>query len=98
MCAPALASCRKRKCRLSAVPLCLRTDALRSGGVVLGSKADTLSSLSSPKFGEVTPQILQGRKYLVLRAIGDTDKESGSDAQRRIAAEFYNAIDDWEAA
>jgi len=67
-----------------------------SGGLVLGSKDSTLSTLDDPSFGVVTPEILQGRKYLFIRPIGDTPEESGSTAQKRIAKEFFGALEEWE--
>ena len=52
--------------------------------------------LDDPSFGVVTPEILQGRKYLFIRPIGDTPEESGSAAQKRIAKEFFGALEEWE--
>lgn len=69
-----------------------------SGGVAVGSREAALSSLSSPDFGKVTPDILQGRKYLVVRSIADYQGEKGIDAQKRTIKTFYNAIDEWDAA
>lgn len=68
-----------------------------AGGVAVGSKQTALSSLSSPSFGKVTPDILQGRKYLIVRNIGDYQGESGKDAQMRIVKVFYDTIDEWDA-
>jgi myo-inositol-1(or 4)-monophosphatase len=68
-----------------------------SGGLMLGGKEATISSLDSNDFGDITPDVLQGRKYLVVRAIGDSKTESGRDAQKRIVKSFFNAIDEWEA-
>ena len=64
----------------------------------------------SPRDGEVTPEILLGRKYFIVRAIADTEvrsgpkspsrhltgrqTEKGIDAQRRIAEEFYATVID----
>lgn len=64
----------------------------------MGSKEAALSSLSSPSHGDVTPDILQGRKYLVVRQIADYKGEMGTDAQKRIIKTFYDAIDEWDAA
>ena len=43
---------------------------------------------------EVTPDILTGRKYLVVRAIQGEDGETGLVAQNRIVQEFYGCVDD----
>ena len=64
----------------------------------------------SPRDGDVTPEILLGRKYFIVRAIADTEvrsgpkgslwyligrqTEKGIDAQRRIAEEFYATVTD----
>lgn len=64
----------------------------------------------SPRDGNVTPEILLGRKYLIVRAIADSEvrssprclsrclikkqTEEGADAQRRIAEEFYATVAD----
>ena len=64
----------------------------------------------SSRDGEVTPEILLGRKYFIVRAIADTEvrscpkipsrhltrrqTEKGVDAQRRIAEEFYATVID----
>ena len=65
---------------------------------------------NSPRDGDVTPEILLGRKYFIVRAIADSEVRSGSrcslrclirrqtekgvDAQRRIAEEFYATVID----
>jgi len=43
---------------------------------------------------EVTPAILTGRKYLVVRAIQGEDNETALMAQSRIVHEFYGCVDD----
>jgi myo-inositol-1(or 4)-monophosphatase len=64
----------------------------------------------SPRDGDVTPEILLGRKYFIVRAIADTEvcsgpkdssryligrqTEKGIDAQRRITEEFYATVID----
>lgn len=40
--------------------------------MITGSHAAFPDSVSSGAFGDVTEEILTGRKYLVVRAIGDT--------------------------
>jgi myo-inositol-1(or 4)-monophosphatase len=65
---------------------------------------------NSPRDGDVTPEILLGRKYFIVRAIADSEvrsgsrcplrylirrqTEKGSDAQKRIAEEFYATVID----
>ncbi|KOS13260.1 myo inositol monophosphatase [Malassezia pachydermatis] len=44
----------------------------------------------------VTPDVLTGRKYLVVRAIGDTPSESGREAQKRFVRTFYGAVEEWD--
>ncbi|KAF8167582.1 hypothetical protein B0H34DRAFT_645343 [Crassisporium funariophilum] len=66
-----------------------------AGGVVTGSH-DVFESSSAETFGVVTEDILAGRKYLVVRAIGDTPDENGSAAQKRIIKEFYASVEDVE--
>ena len=43
-----------------------------AGGVVVGSHSD-VAAASAKNFGDITEEILTGRKYLVIRAIGDTE-------------------------
>ncbi|KAH7922779.1 hypothetical protein BV22DRAFT_1093971 [Leucogyrophana mollusca] len=71
--------------------------AQESGGVVTGSHTALTSATSgnpSTDPFKVTPEILAGRKYLVIRAIADTPSESGREAQQRIAREFYETVED----
>lgn len=42
-----------------------------AGGVVTGSHEVFEATRSSDKFGDVTEEILTGRKYVVVRAIGE---------------------------
>lgn len=42
-------------------------------------------------------EVLFGRHYLVVRQIGDTPNEKGSDAQDRIAKDFFSRVQEWEA-
>ena len=50
-------------------------------------EAETLSRLC---------KFLTGRKYLVVRAIGDAPNESGADAQKRTIGAFYGAVEEWD--
>ncbi|KJA28440.1 hypothetical protein HYPSUDRAFT_177509 [Hypholoma sublateritium FD-334 SS-4] len=69
-----------------------------AGGVVTGSHdVFAVTSESDAEFGDVTEEILTGRKYVVVRAISDSPEEKGSDAQKRIIKEFYASVEDVEA-
>ncbi|EPQ60027.1 inositol monophosphatase [Gloeophyllum trabeum ATCC 11539] len=63
-------------------------------GTVIAQEAGCLVSGSSKcaHTGDVAEEILTGRKYIVVRAIADTEKEKGSDAQRRLIREFYETV------
>jgi len=68
-------------------------------GTVIAQEAGCLvtGSHDSPHDGEITPEILLGRKYFVVRAIADSQQEKGFDTQKRIAREFYETVADFEA-
>jgi len=74
--------------------------AQESGAVIVGSApsfaAVSSSPLSSNDAGpfDVTPAILTGRKYLVLRALQGEENEVSLAAQKRIVEEFYGCVDD----
>ncbi|PPQ78037.1 hypothetical protein CVT25_015582 [Psilocybe cyanescens] len=68
-----------------------------AGGIVSGSHATFATSSKEKGFGVVTEEILTGRKYIVVRAIGDTQGEKGIDAQKRIIQEFYATVEDVDA-
>lgn len=71
--------------------------AQEAGGVVTGSH-DVLNTASTDVDPfKVTPEILAGRKYLVIRNIPDLPNETGRQAQLRIAKEFYATVNDMEA-
>ncbi|KAJ3558148.1 hypothetical protein NM688_g1088 [Phlebia brevispora] len=63
--------------------------AQEAGGFVAGSN-------TAPLDNHITEEVLVGRKYIVVRAIGDTATESGLDAQKRIIKEFYQTVEDWQ--
>lgn len=63
--------------------------AREAGALVVGSKANHDK--------EFTADTLTGRKYLVVRAIKDTEQESSLQAQKRIVASFYEKVTEWEA-
>jgi len=64
--------------------------------IVIGQEAGcyVTGGHDSPHDGNVTPEILFGRKYFIVRAIGDSETEKGVDAQKRIAQEFYATVVD----
>lgn len=39
---------------------------------------------------------LMGHHFFVVRAIGDTETEKGSDAQDRIAKQFFSVVEQWD--
>ncbi|KAJ4471862.1 hypothetical protein C8J55DRAFT_563522 [Lentinula edodes] len=69
-----------------------------TGGSVTGSHAYYEAAKDLPSFGEPNEEILTGRKYLVVRAIGDSEKEKGRDAQKRIMGEFYSTAVDYNVS
>ncbi|KAJ7651616.1 hypothetical protein DFH06DRAFT_1207520 [Mycena polygramma] len=68
-----------------------------AGGIVTGSHDVFSATSSSESFGDVTEDILTGRKYIVVRAIGETEGETRKQAQKRIIKEFYSAVEDVDA-
>jgi myo-inositol-1(or 4)-monophosphatase len=74
--------------------------AQEAGSVVVGSHA-ALAAATTAGSGidpfKVTPEVLTGRKYLVIRAIPDTPNETGREAQLRIARDFYQTVEDLDA-
>jgi len=67
-------------------------------GVVIAQEAGGFVSGGSQiqHDGDVNADVLQGRKYIVVRAIADTPAEKGTDAQKRIVREFYETVHDWD--
>ena len=64
---------------------------------MVGSAAEARTALMLPNFEErVPPTVLAGRKYLVVRKIGDTPSESGRDAQIRTIRQMYDAVEEWD--
>ncbi|WFD29804.1 inositol-phosphate phosphatase [Malassezia sp. CBS 17886] len=71
--------------------------AREAGCAIVGSHADAETAAKSAGFPPVpTPAVLTGRKYLVVRSIGDTPQEKGVDAQKRIINTFYGAVEEWD--
>ncbi|KAG6820152.1 hypothetical protein H0H93_004734 [Arthromyces matolae] len=68
--------------------------AQEAGGVITGSHEAFAASVDSDAFGDVTEEILKGRKYIVVRAISGNPGESDIEAQKRIIREFYETVED----
>jgi len=68
-----------------------------AGGIVTGSHDVFTATSSGTSFGDVTEDILTGRKYIVVRAIGETEGETVKQAQKRIIEEFYSTVEDVDA-
>lgn len=73
--------------------------AQEAGCAVVGSKAAAHSAINASAndgapFNVVTPDLLTGRKYLVVRAVDDTS--SDNHAQKHIINEFYSCVDEWD--
>ncbi|KAI0779024.1 hypothetical protein BD413DRAFT_466746 [Trametes elegans] len=67
-------------------------------GAIIAQEAGCLvaGSHNSPLDNDVNQAVLEGRKYIVIRAIGDSETEKGVDAQKRLIKEFYATVDDFE--
>ncbi|WFD37389.1 inositol-phosphate phosphatase [Malassezia japonica] len=71
--------------------------AREAGCAVVGSKDAAAAAAAQGAWPPaVTPKVLTGRKYLVVRAIGDVPSESGADAQKRTIGAFYGAVEEWD--
>jgi len=67
------------------------------GCAVVGSKAHAHKAVTEGPFPPpTTPDVLTGRKYLVVRAIGDSSAESGETSQKRLIQTYYEAIEEWD--
>ncbi|KAI0756095.1 myo inositol monophosphatase [Daedaleopsis nitida] len=60
-----------------------------AGCLVAGSRTDPLDN-------DVTDKVLWGRKHMVIRAIGDSESETGVEAQKRLIKEFYETVEDFD--
>ncbi|KAG6893111.1 hypothetical protein C0993_001974, partial [Termitomyces sp. T159_Od127] len=67
--------------------------AQEAGGLVTGSH-EAFVSTASNSFGDVTEEILTGRKYIVVRAISGNPGETDIEAQKRMIREFYETVED----
>lgn len=70
--------------------------AQEAGGVVTGSHAVLNEASADFDPFKVTPEVLTGRKYLVIRGLPNLPNETGREAQLRIANEFYATVNDTE--
>ncbi|PWZ02284.1 hypothetical protein BCV70DRAFT_235873 [Testicularia cyperi] len=70
--------------------------AQEAGCAVVGSKKAAAEAAQGSSFNDVTPELLTGRKYVVVRAISPGQNESETDAQKRILNEFYGCVDEWD--
>ncbi|KAN0061762.1 hypothetical protein ACQY0O_005755 [Thecaphora frezii] len=75
--------------------------AKEAGCAIVGSQSAALASLEfnaakGEGFNDIPPHLLTGRKYVVLRAIADTESEPGLEAQKRTIKSFYQAIEEWD--
>ncbi|KAJ7150414.1 hypothetical protein C8R46DRAFT_1179681 [Mycena filopes] len=68
-----------------------------AGGLTTGGHEVFAATSSGAAFGDVTEEILTGRKYIVVRAIGETEGETAVQAQKRIIEEFYSSVEDVDA-
>ena len=63
-----------------------------------GGSVTSRSLLSSERLHAdpftLTPEVLMGREFLVVRAIPETQGETGREAQLRLAKEFYETVGD----
>ncbi|KAJ3482569.1 hypothetical protein NLI96_g6900 [Meripilus lineatus] len=66
-------------------------------GAIIAQEAGCFvaGSPSSPLDNDVNEDLLTGRKYIVIRAIGDSEHEKGVDAQKRLIKEFYETVEDF---
>ncbi|KAF8526529.1 hypothetical protein BU17DRAFT_74099 [Hysterangium stoloniferum] len=72
--------------------------ALEAGCYVTGSRDFFLAHRDEdPSAFTDWDELIWSRKYIVIRAIADTEHEKGRDAQRRIVEDFYNTVEEWDA-
>ncbi|KAF9011194.1 myo inositol monophosphatase [Cyathus striatus] len=68
--------------------------AQEAGGLVTGSHEVFEATKDTEAFGDVTEDILAGRKHIVIRGIQGGQGETTKDAQRRIVKEVYDSVED----
>lgn len=64
-----------------------------AGGSVTGSHAYYEAAKDLPSFGEPNEEILTGRKYLVVRAIGDSEVRHTLSLSSAVIVSFANLHD-----
>jgi len=62
--------------------------AQEAGAVVTGSQVEFAASVDKPSFGDVTEEILAGRKHIVVRAVGDTEVSYRKSFSLRLRGDF----------
>jgi myo-inositol-1(or 4)-monophosphatase len=70
--------------------------AQEAGCTVTGSHASFKETHGTKSFGDVTEEVLTGRKYAVIRPIKPTSNETSLQAQARVLGELYEAVEDME--
>lgn len=67
-------------------------------GAIIAQEAGCLvaGSHTAPLDNVVNEDVLIGRKYFVIRAIGDSEIEKGVDSQKRLVKEFYESVEDYD--
>lgn len=70
--------------------------AQEAGAAVVGSQSHAKEVIEKELFNVVSPEVLTGRKYVVVRAIRGDDEEEKREAQRQILTEFYGCVDEWD--
>ncbi|KAG9313908.1 myo inositol monophosphatase [Chiua virens] len=68
--------------------------AQEAGGIATGSHAVVNAASADVDPFKVTPEILTGRKYLIIRGLPDLPNETGRQGQLRIAKELYATVND----
>ncbi|SPO25712.1 related to quinic acid utilisation protein QUTG (inositol-1(or 4)-monophosphatase) [Ustilago trichophora] len=72
--------------------------AQEAGAAVVGSQAHAKQVIQQDgdDFNKVTPELLTGRKYVVVRAINGEKDEENRSAQKKILKDFYECVDEWD--
>lgn len=73
--------------------------AQEAGASVVGSKSHAEHVIKGEgvgEFNQITPEVLTGRKYVVIRAIKAGDEKANHAAQKHILSEFYSCVEEWD--
>lgn len=72
--------------------------AKEAGAAVVGSKkhSEEVTREGGEGFNEVTPEVLTGRKYVVVRAIDGEVEGKNREKQKHMLREFYGCVDEWD--